>query len=229
MIHNSRHIVIPSMLGLRVQTPRGTVATANWWVVSGKTCVAAYQPKGAASYDASKVNLANPGTYNATEGVAPSWAAGTGWTFNGSSQYLTTVVGGNSYSALVRFSDGTEQSSAIFGETKTTTNDTRLNIYPYYSGGHIYFRCGGNYDQNGYYTFGVLAVTPAAAYANGTSLGSLSGAWTGTTSYTIALGGHCINASIDEKWTGKIQAFAIYSDTLSSAEVATVSAAMAAL
>ena len=36
----------------------------GWWDLNGTitSCIAAYQPKGAASYAASKVNLANPGT-----------------------------------------------------------------------------------------------------------------------------------------------------------------------
>lgn len=67
-------------------------AAADWWVVPGKTCVAAYQPIGAASLAASYVNLANPGTYDAAPGVAPTWASATGWTFNGSTQYLTTGI-----------------------------------------------------------------------------------------------------------------------------------------
>jgi len=40
-----------------------------WWLSGGiaaANCVAAYQPKGAASLEASYVNLANPGTYNLT-------------------------------------------------------------------------------------------------------------------------------------------------------------------
>ena len=43
----------------------------SWWVVAGKTCVAAYEPLGAASLAASYVNLANPGTYDATPGTTP--------------------------------------------------------------------------------------------------------------------------------------------------------------
>jgi hypothetical protein len=51
-----------------------------WWYVAGQTCVAAYQPIGAPSLAASYVILANPGTYDAAPGVAPTFDAATGWT-----------------------------------------------------------------------------------------------------------------------------------------------------
>lgn len=74
------------------ETGVAVAASAGWWEVSGKTCLAAYQPKGAASYAASKVNLANPGTYDCTEGDAPSWASATGWTFSGSNILSTGIT-----------------------------------------------------------------------------------------------------------------------------------------
>lgn len=40
VIHGGRHVVIPG-LGLRVSAPRSAAAAAGWWVVAGKTCVAA--------------------------------------------------------------------------------------------------------------------------------------------------------------------------------------------
>lgn len=60
----------------------------------------AYQPKAATGtiyernvpdYATSKINLANPGTYDAVEGVAPNWSAATGWTGTGT-QYLDTTL-----------------------------------------------------------------------------------------------------------------------------------------
>lgn len=57
------------------------------WYLSGgipaARCLAAYQPFGAASFAASKINLANPGTYNAVSAGGstrdPSWSAARGW------------------------------------------------------------------------------------------------------------------------------------------------------
>src|SRR3989344_7466925 len=82
---------------------------STWTTAGGApTPVAAYQPISAASLTASYANLANPGTYTAAVGVAPTFASSTGWTFNGSTQYLTTgVIPANGWSMIVRFSNAT--------------------------------------------------------------------------------------------------------------------------
>src|SRR4030042_328416 len=69
-------------------------AAIPWYLSGGipkADCLAAYQPKGAASYAASKVNIVNPGTYDLTDGAAfPTWDVVNGWTFaDGSLQYLS--------------------------------------------------------------------------------------------------------------------------------------------
>lgn len=82
---------------------------SSWWLSGGidaANCVAAYQPKGAASYAASKVNLANPGMYDATEGTAPDWDSTNGWKGNGTSQYLyVRVTPLSSWTIAIRFSN----------------------------------------------------------------------------------------------------------------------------
>jgi hypothetical protein len=59
-------------------------AATSWWLaggISASDCIAAYQPKGAASYAASLININNPGTRNLTNtGIDPSWDATNGWT-----------------------------------------------------------------------------------------------------------------------------------------------------
>lgn len=65
------------------------------WLAGGiprTACVAAYEPICAVSLADSYINRANPGTNDAAPGVAPTWAAETGWTFNGTTQYLTTGI-----------------------------------------------------------------------------------------------------------------------------------------
>lgn len=94
--------------------------------------IIAYQPKWAAacvfartdaeSYANSKLNLHSPGTNDAYEGIAPTWASASGWGFNTSTQYLLTgFQPGNSQDRtyLVAFSgivDGTAI-TYIFGAT----------------------------------------------------------------------------------------------------------------
>lgn len=65
-----------------------------WYLRGGidpSDCVFAHQWKGAASYADAKVNLANPGTYNAYAGSDPSWSAANGITANGTAWLETGV------------------------------------------------------------------------------------------------------------------------------------------
>ena len=71
--------------GIGISASRRAVASAaaaDWWAVAGKTCVAAYQPKGAADLAASYVNLANPGTYDAVPDSSFSFDVSIGWIFD---------------------------------------------------------------------------------------------------------------------------------------------------
>ena len=77
---------------------------------------------------------------------------------------------------------------------------------------------------------GNMAIAGAAAYLNGIAeAGSMSG--TITTTYALMIG--CMSESGVPRpgafFYGEIQALSIYSDILTAGEVATVSAAMAAL
>jgi hypothetical protein len=77
---------------------RGNIERFNevipWYLAGGilpTNVLGAWQPKGAASYVASKISLVNPSASNLlVDGAAfPTWAAATGWTFSAaSSQYL---------------------------------------------------------------------------------------------------------------------------------------------
>lgn len=81
------------------------------WLSGGipsEHCIAAWHGIGAASYEASKVNLANPGTYNLTtvSGKDPGWSVEGGWSNNGSDKFfMTGVVPGNNTTMIVRFAN----------------------------------------------------------------------------------------------------------------------------
>ena len=77
--------------------------------------------KGAASLAASYINLANPGTYDAAPGTAPSFDTATGWTFAAaSSQYLTTgIVFGVNWTILVRVGSATQSFGYLIGAQST--------------------------------------------------------------------------------------------------------------
>lgn len=90
-----RSKLIPPLLGYYTMAGGAEAAPIPWYLAGGVSpanCIAAYQPKGAASYAASLVNLANPGTYDCTEGVAPTWDIA-GWSFDGTDDYLITGFG----------------------------------------------------------------------------------------------------------------------------------------
>lgn len=91
----------------------------TWWNLNGAiaTATGAYQSIGAASFADSLVNRANPGTYDATVGNAPAWAAGTGWTFDGVNDYLKTGIVINAFltwTVVVQFSGAVQLGAANF-------------------------------------------------------------------------------------------------------------------
>lgn len=67
----------------RLYKPKGGGYT-TWWDLDGllTNCYGAYRAKGAESYAASKVNLANPGVHDLTEPANyPSWSSANGWDY----------------------------------------------------------------------------------------------------------------------------------------------------
>lgn len=200
-----------------------------WYTAgSGATCVAAYDAVGAASLADSYTNEANPGTYTAAPGVAPTWAYGTGWTFNGSTQYLTTgVAPGAAYSVIVRFSGAPVSGNNRYILGSFDTANTIIQILAL-DGGSAKWVHGNTGASSTPATSGVYAVTPTDAYKDGVDIGNVGG-WSGTSDKPIFLG--CRNADgTPGSFTAlSIQAVAIYSATLTLADVVAITAAMNAL
>lgn len=222
-----QRLVIPSP-GVQVWSPRAASAAASWWDNNGAIsgCVAAYAPKGAADLASSYINLANPGTNNAAPGTAPTWDATGGWTFNGTTQYLTTGIvptNNQTWSAIVRFSNASaDDSSMLFG------GGSYFAIQQRRSGGAVGWWSGGFLTETPGVTTGVLGFAGATAYRNGAAVSGSIGSGGGTFSalYIGAAnsgGSPILHANI------KIQALAIYSATLTAGEVATITTAMQAL
>ena len=207
-----------------------SAAAANWWEAGGATgCVAAYQPKGAASLAASYTNLANPGTYDAAPGVAPTWDATNGWTF-ANTQYLTTgVVLSGTSSALVRFSNDSGNNQYLFGALQSgagiliSPNRTLAYVW-YYSTTAL--QIAPNVTSG---VLGIAAPNGGKAYRNGVEESGSMAAWTGALSVGLHINGFNNNGSSAARDTVYIQAFAAYSGTLSAPQMAAISTAMAAL
>ena len=215
--------------GLRIE---GALASAvgEWWEVPGKTCVAAWQPKGAASFAASLVNLAQPGTYDAVSGATdPTWATGSGWTFNGS-QHMATGLTPNqdgSWSVIIQYTDlvtSGYNSCGIFAYQSGAARE--FGVGGYWGGNQVTYGTGSKKATKGPQLLaGNLCAAGAVGYRNGTFDVALGDAATGTIQ-AIRLGGEAVSAL---RARVVMVAAAIYSSTLAAGEVATLSAAMAAL
>ncbi len=209
----------------------------NWWEAGGATgCVRAYQPKGAASYAASKSNLVSPGTGDATEPTAhvPTWNASTGWSFDGAfatNQVLSTgyMPSDGNISMIAQYTGATGPAFSIFSGS--------IN-----SGAYFYFGAFSTTDgfSNGPVTDGVAVSVPRPSgnfaiagldgYANGSNAGTDPGP---VCSYIspIFVGDA---ATFPGNPAGRgaqftCIAFALYSGVLNATEVSAVAAAMAAL
>ncbi len=208
----------------------GTAAAVPWYLAGGvaaANCVAAYKPQAAVSLDASYINLVTPGTYNAAPGVAPTFNALTGWTFDGATQYLTTgiVPANTNWSAVVRFSGGRSSGyNTVFGSYGA--GSTRFYIDPWSNGNLITYGHGA-YLQTAFpsgLTSGVLGFAGRTAYKNGTANGAITDG--SPTTYPIAIGGNNASGAYSAGFLGNILAFAVYNSTLSAEQMLAISQAM---
>lgn len=210
---------------------RGSVG--NWWEAGGAdNCVVAYQAKGAASYAASLVNLANPGTNDAVTAPscnAPDWTAANGWDFDATNTEALRVGGmttnaQRSYIISLVGVDGTPDTACAIG-------DAWSGIYAVNYGSVRYLAQSGGFNYGSELGTAVLALTPASGYRDGSNVGNIT--TMGTLGRVLAIGTEGVNSTTvntsNRLLTGYITALAIYSDTLSDTEVAAITTAMAAL
>ena len=215
--------------------PKSQAAASSadtWWDLNGAitSCVAAYQPKGAADYAASKVNLANPGTNDLTTTDAPTWNATDGWIFNGSKFLDTAIVpAAANWSMIVRFSNGSTGTYTAVGMWQETIGN-RFYLRPqHFSANHIYGYGSAANFVSGALTSGVMAMAGVKSYLNGSPEADGSGTWSAGTNWSIYIGGSHNNAGLAYGFIGYIQAVAIYNAQISAANVAALTTAMAAL
>ena len=222
---------------------------ADWWLSGGidpADCVAAYQAIGAESYAASKVNLANPSTYDLTDGAAyPSWNAETGWTFSGVGQYLFAGAYPHSnvpFTVIVRAKLINHNiSSTIFSLTR--------NLALPWTGWAFKAEQWNNTGKVGFTAFGVADDTSTldtpltdaiiAITRNGTAITYYVDGSTDTKTVTVNIGSaasgfyigtayqpHNSGTPVRDILKGEIYSIAYYHTALTSAQIAAVSAAM---
>jgi len=241
-------------MSVRVMAPQAAV---DWWLSGGinaANAIVVYQPKGAASYAASLVNLANPGTYDAYAGSAPTWAAGTGWTFNGSTQYLyahssgfSTLVSNGAYTFCARFAcdDDVSVRQAIFADWNAAGSDgsvvEELGGY-LQTAAHLTTVQRQSAVVSDYLDSGESAVSTVLVNVGVTWLGVnpwtrniyTDGVFRATDAPTAMMNGTQLAIGRagqynDLYFTGRVIALAIYNTAISGAQVTAVHTAMAAL
>lgn len=227
MTINSRHIVIPEIMQIRVLSPR--TALVPWWLSGGigaANCLVAYTPKGAASQAASYDNNAAPGngladgTYDAAlVGAAPAWASTTGWTWTaygavrGINCGALAAVG---MTVIARFSDaGGGTYPWLFWESTST-----FYVQPMANWSFVTYRSGNVVSVAPGLDSGTLAIAGTKGYRNGVAEATLNGALTP---------GNPINIGVKSIDSIRIYAIAIYTVPLTATQVLAVHTAMIAL
>ncbi len=210
-----------------VALKRRRAAAADWWPVAGQTCVAAYQPIGAASLAASYVNLANPGTYDAAPGVAPTLAAG-GWVRGAALAYLRTgIIPVAGWSYAVRYSGANTANDYIFG-TLTSGATATVLIRPNCDPGQAWN--GGFLSHGVEAAAATICIAGQAVYLDGAPLPGVIPSWAGVSTkeiFLLAWNNNGTPPALAGQWI--IAAVAIYSTTLSAADVAALTTRMQAL
>jgi len=228
--------LIPPLLGYFTMAGGAAAPVATPWYLEGgvtaANCIAAYQPKGAADYATSKVNLANPGTYNAVDGAAyPTWNVSTGWTFTaGSSTYLTTgIADSNGWSWVVRIYGGTTAAnSTVFGTAKATPDYNGIAFTNCLTAGPNHqYKNGVSTSVSGAESAGVFAAAGTKLFKNGSSDGTVTNS--GCTGLAIHIGCLLLGTSKTYYYSGDIIALSLYDTVISDAQVIAISTAVAAL
>lgn len=167
--------------------------------------------------------------HDAAPGVAPTWASGTGWTFNGTQWLNTGIYPVTGYTIIGRYANLTQTDNrCLIGAGNAT-----------YDGHEIRVMWNDDPLKQGAYTHGLGTVASSPGTANvvalagrllyyaGTYVGTV-GIATMTSDSTYEIGAKSYNANTARifAFSGDILAVAIYNTII---EVAAVSAAMAAL
>jgi hypothetical protein len=213
--------------------------SAEWWLPSGvdvSDVEQALQAKGAASYADSLIDLS--GHTDATSISAPVWSAEAGWQFNGSSHSIDSnliVPTNNSWSVFVRFANTFNRSTDnyVIGQLKNTSNnDIRIMIIVRPSNPSLAII---NYSYNATFTAspvfsGVAGFSGSNGYLDGTIIPSSAVSSTGSADISMVIGGTKLSdGGLTTHYGGDVLAFVAYNTILSSAQVAELTANMAAL
>ena len=202
---------------------QAAAAGGGWWDLNGtiSSCVAAYQPKGAASYAATLVNLTGNATYDATEVVAPGWSSDSGWEFDNTSEGFDIGLTGLSplsTSVIIRYWRPTLHiyGRAIFLAGTNLRYYVLENNMCFWGSANYQTITGGGGDLIG-------AIAGYKAYLNGSFTNDLDTSKTGTMTATK------IGQTYSDGTAVNLYAMAIYNAALTAQNISDLTTAMNAL
>jgi hypothetical protein len=203
-----------------------------WWLagnILSSSVIAAYQAIRADDLANSYINRANPGTLNAAPGAAPSFSSSVGWTFNGTSHYLTTgITPTTNHSVIVRF-DTPTNIGFLFGAWKSAAPQSLFAISPDVTGVVRYYKGSTLRDVSPNLVSGTLGISGDRGYRNGTAEGSNLPADTAPTLLGMYIGALNRDNALNSPLAVSIQAIAFYNTALTATQVDMVSDAMMGL
>jgi len=201
---------------------QAVAAGGSWWDLDGAitSCVAAYQPKGAASYAASLIDLTGNSHVLSNSDYAPPWDAATGWCTGrwrvGYTYYglITDIVPKAGYSIAILCERLFDAATAVF-----SSQYFELTL-DYSADKNLWRRTTSAYG--GTAIAGVFTLAGGKAYIDGTNVATLTDTTDSTAPVWIGRGDG-YNSKI------YIKAVSIYDAALTSSQVSSLSTAMAAL
>lgn len=200
------------------------LAGRPWYLAGGIAPTIVYQPKGAVSLAASYVNLASPGTNDASAGVAPTFDTAVGWIGDGT-QYVISgaTVSDTTWTVIVRYASLTVNGFLLGGGSGSNI----LGLRP--QAGNV-----------GYYFGDTFTAAPDAAASGRLAIAGTKGYRNGVVeSGTIATPAapasnpqyiFCRNNGTPANFvTCSIQAVAFYRAILTAGQIAAIDTKLAAL
>lgn len=210
-------------------------AGENWWDPNGEgLCIwAAYQPKGAADFAASLVDLSGNGNNAGDPGGAatPPWDNVNGWKPDGVGDYLTTLfipANDQSQSMLVQFTNATNV-GIFLGQRTVGPPATQTHIYRGVIEDQInYSNAGTGIGVAPVMAAGNLGIAGNSGYRNGVAEGAALPVRATPPAHALYIAARNNGGVIQFPMAVYIQALAIYDCTLTAPQMAAVAAAMAA-
>lgn len=202
-------------------------AGEDWWLAGGISeinAVAAYQAIGVSSIAESYNDL----TGNANTIIpiiAPTWSTIDGWTFDGSTQYLTTPNNPDSDWSMIALVDNTVSTSCHFGSNSFVK---RFYVLSNISGSSTQFGTGTQGIAVGLNFATTYAISEFELYEDGALVHTNAVGGNYTAGVPIWIGALNTNGTPSYA-AGKIKAFAVYNTKLTPQNLLDLHNAMVAL